>query len=153
MPPSLVLSGPYILLPDPLPQPKNWCFRTAVLEKTFESPLDSKEIKPVNLKWNQSWIFIGRTDAEVPVPWPPDGWEELTHWKRHWGWERLKAGREGDDRGWDGWYLKITRLARRFLLRKNMSLSKIHCCYIIIGTEFKERQTLWARGIVLLCDH
>ena len=44
--------------------PKNWCFRTVVLEKTLESPLDSKEIKPVNLKGNQSWIFIGRTDTE-----------------------------------------------------------------------------------------
>ena len=54
--------------------PKNWCFRTVVLEKTPESPLDCKEVKPVNPKENQSWIFIGRTDAEVeaPVLWPPD---------------------------------------------------------------------------------
>ena len=52
----------------------NWCFQTVVLEKTFESPLDSKEIKPVNPKENQSWIFIGRTDAEVEAAtlWPPD---------------------------------------------------------------------------------
>ena len=48
--------------------PKNWCFRTVVLEKTLESPFDSKEIKPVNPKGNQSWIFIGRTDAEVEAP-------------------------------------------------------------------------------------
>ena len=47
---------------------KNWCFWTVVLEKTLESPLDCKEIKPVNPKWNQSWIFIGRTDAEVEAP-------------------------------------------------------------------------------------
>ena len=56
--------------------PKNWCFWTAVLEKTLESPLDCKEIKPVNLKGNQPWIFFGRTDteaeAEAPIPWPPD---------------------------------------------------------------------------------
>ena len=52
--------------------PKNWCFWTVVLEKTIESPLDSKEIKVVNPKGNQPWIFIGRTDAEAPILWPPD---------------------------------------------------------------------------------
>ena len=54
--------------------PKNWCFWTVVLEKTLESPLDCKEIQPVNPKGNQSWIFIGRTDAEAkaPILWPPD---------------------------------------------------------------------------------
>ena len=54
--------------------PKNWYFWTVVLEKTLESPLDCKEIKPVNPKGNQSWIFIGRTDAEaeIPILWPPD---------------------------------------------------------------------------------
>ena len=58
--------------------PKNWCFQTAVWEKTLESPLDSK-IKPVNPKRNQSWIFIGRTDAdaEAPVLWPPDAKSQL----------------------------------------------------------------------------
>ena len=54
--------------------PKNWCFQIVVLEKTLESPLDSKEIKPVNPKGNQSWVFIGRTDAEAEtsILWPPD---------------------------------------------------------------------------------
>ena len=51
---------------------KNWCFWTVVLEKTLESPLDCKEIKPVNPKGNQSWIFTGKIDAETPVFWPPD---------------------------------------------------------------------------------
>ena len=51
--------------------PKNWCFQIVVLEKTLESPLDSKEIKPVSSKGNQPWMFIGRTDAEVPILWPP----------------------------------------------------------------------------------
>ena len=54
--------------------PMNWCFWTVVLEKTLESPLDCKEIKPVHPKGNQSWIFIGRTntEAESPILWPPD---------------------------------------------------------------------------------
>ena len=53
--------------------PKNWCFWTVVLEKTLESPLDCKEIKPVHPK-DQSWVFTGRTDveAETPILWPPD---------------------------------------------------------------------------------
>ena len=60
--------------------PKNWCFWTVVLEKTLESPLDCKEIQPVHLKGDQSWVFIGRTDAEAetPVLWPPDGMNWLT---------------------------------------------------------------------------
>ena len=60
--------------------PKNWCFWTVVLEKILESPLDCKEIKPVNPKGNQSWIFIGKTDAEAEasVPWPPDAKNWLT---------------------------------------------------------------------------
>ena len=54
--------------------PKSWCFWTVVLEKTLESPLDCKEIKPVKPKGNQSWVFIGKTDveAETPILWPPD---------------------------------------------------------------------------------
>ena len=89
---------------------QNWCFLTVVLEKTLDSPLDRKEIKPVHLKGNQSWIFIGKTDAkaETPILWPPDV-KELTHWKRPWCWERLKAGGERDDRGWDGWMTSLTQ--------------------------------------------
>ena len=54
--------------------PKNWCFWTVLLEKTLGSPLDSKEIQPVHPKGNQSWIFIGKTNAEfeTPIAWPPD---------------------------------------------------------------------------------
>ena len=53
--------------------PKNWCFWTVVLEKTLESPLDCKEIQPVHPKGDQSWVFIGRTDAKAasPILWPP----------------------------------------------------------------------------------
>ena len=90
---------------------KNWCFWTVVLEKTLESPLDSKKIKPVNPKGNQPWIFTGGTDAEAetPVLWPPDAKSWLTHLKRPWSWERLKVGGEGDDWGWDGCMVSSTR--------------------------------------------
>ena len=82
---------------------ESWCFWTVVLEKTLESPLYCKEIKPVNPKENQSWMFIGRTDVEVDVPilWPPDAKNWLTR-KAPDG-ATLKAGGERDNRGWDGW--------------------------------------------------
>ena len=98
--------------------PKNWCFWTVVLEKTLESPLDCKEIQPVHPKGDRSWVFIGRTDVEAatPILWPP-AFEELTHLKRPWCWERLKAGREADDRGWDGWMASPTQW--------DMNLSKL----------------------------
>ena len=80
--------------------PKNWWFWIVVLEKTLQSPLVCKEIKPVNPKGNQLWIFTGRTDAEVPVLWPPDVKSQLIG--KDWCWERLRAGREGGGRGWNG---------------------------------------------------
>ena len=87
--------------------PKIWCFWTVVLEKTLESPLDCKEIQPVHLKGNQSWIVIGRSDAEAETPklWSPDVKTWLV-WK-NWCWERLKV-REGNGRGWDGWIASPT---------------------------------------------
>ena len=83
---------------------KNLCFWTVVLEKTLESPLDCKEIKPVNPKGNQSWIFIGRTDAEAksPILWPLDVKNWLLGKDPDSIRARMKAGGEGDDRGWDG---------------------------------------------------
>ena len=88
--------------------PKNGCFWTVVLEKTLESPLDCKEIQPVHPKGNQSWIFIGRANAEAETPNTLAAWcKELTHLKKPWCWERLKVG-EGDDRGWDGWIASPT---------------------------------------------
>ena len=84
--------------------PKNWCFWTVILEKTLESPMECKEIKPVHPKENQSWIFIGKTDteAETSIVWSPDTKNWLIG-KDPMSWERLKAGRKGDNRGWDGW--------------------------------------------------
>ena len=87
---------------------KNWCFWIVVLEKTLESPLDCKEIQPAHPKRNQSWIFIGRTDAEAktPILCSPD----VKSWhsgKIPWHWEMLEAGGEGDNRdetiGWRHW--------------------------------------------------
>ena len=88
---------------------KNWCFWTVVLEKILKSPLDCKEIQPVQPKGNQSWIFTGRSDveAETPILWPPDA--EMTYLKSLWCWKRLKAGEEGDNRGWDAWIVSPTQ--------------------------------------------
>ena len=88
---------------------KNWRFQIVVLEKTLESPLDSK-IKPVNPKGNQSWIFTGRTDteAEAPILRPPDGKSWLIGKDPDAGKDQRQAG-EGDDRGWDGWMASPTR--------------------------------------------
>ena len=85
-----------------------WCFRSVVLEKTLESPLDSKEIKPVKPKGNQPWIFIGGTDAEAEAPifWPPDVKSWLI-WKdsdagKDWGQEE-KVATEDEMVGWYHW--------------------------------------------------
>ena len=85
-------------------QRKNWSFWPVVLEKTLESHLDNKEIQPVHLKGNQSWKFIGRM-LKLKFQY----FRSLTQLKRPWCWERLKAGGEGDDRGWDGWMASPTQ--------------------------------------------
>ena len=88
--------------------PKNWCFLTVVLEKALESSLDGKEIKPVNLKWNQPWILIGRTDAEpeAPVLWPPDAHSWLigkdSDAEKYWG---QKENRMTEDEMIGGWII------------------------------------------------
>ena len=118
---------------------KNLWFWNVVLEKTLESPLDYKEIQPVHPKGNsvmliqfnlsiffflvvlfprntpsvayenKPWIFIGRTDveAEAPIIWPCNAKSWLIG--KDWCWERLKAGGEGDDQGWDGWMTSPTQ--------------------------------------------
>ena len=80
---------------------KNWCFWTVILEKTPESPLDSMEIKPVNPKGNQPWIFIGRTDAEAEAPniWPPDTKSQVTGKD----WRQEKRVTEDEMVGWHHW--------------------------------------------------
>ena len=85
--------------------PKNWCFQTVMLEKTPESPLDSKEIKPVNPKGNQSWIFMGRTDAEAPILWSPDVKSRLIGKDTGAGkdWRQKRGATEGEMVGWHHW--------------------------------------------------
>ena len=87
---------------------KNWCFRTMVLEKTLESPLGSKEIKPVNPKGNQPWIFIGRTDAKAEAPklWLSEVKSQLI-WKdpdagKDWR-QKEKGATEDEIAGWHHW--------------------------------------------------
>ena len=88
--------------------PKNWCFWTMLLEKTLESPLDRKKIKPVNPKGNHPWIFMGRTDAEAeaPILWPPDAKSWLigkdSDAGRDWGQEE-KGMTEDEMVGWYHW--------------------------------------------------
>ena len=81
-----------------------------VLEKTLESPLECKEIKPVHLKGNQSWTFIGRTDAEVetPILWPPDVKSWLI-WKDSDAGKDWRQEEKRTDRGWDGWMSSPTQ--------------------------------------------
>ena len=88
--------------------PKNWCFWTVVLEKTLEGPLDCKEIQPVHPKGDQSWVFIGRTDAEAetPILWPPHAKSWLIGKDpdagRDWGQEE-KGTTEDEMAGWHHW--------------------------------------------------
>ena len=86
---------------------KNWYFLTVVLEKTLESPLDCKEIKPVNPKGNQPWIFIGRTDAEAeaPILWPPYSKSQLIRKDPDAGedWRQEKGTTEDEMVGWNHW--------------------------------------------------
>ena len=88
--------------------PKNWCFQTVLLEKTFKSPLDCKEIKSVNPKGNQPCIFIGRTDAEAeaPILWLPDSKSQLigkdSDAGTDWGQEEKRAIKD-EMVGWHHW--------------------------------------------------
>ena len=92
-----------------------WCFWIVVLEKTFESPLDCKENKPVNPKGNQSWIFIGRSDveAETPILWLPDVKNWLTGKDLDGGkdWRQKKGTTENEMVGWHHWlnYMSLSK--------------------------------------------
>ena len=103
----------------PFSDKEDWCFWTVVLGKTLESPLDCKEIQPVHPKGNQSWIFIGRTDAEAetPILWPPA--------EKNWLiWKDPDAGQDWRQEekgmtGWDGWMASLTQWTRVWLNPRN----------------------------------
>ena len=91
----------------------------------------NRTIKPVDPKGNQSWIFTERTDALAETPNTLASWfEELTHWKRPWRWERLKVRGEGDDRGWDGWMESLTQNGHEFEQALGVSVGQggLACC-------------------------
>ena len=133
---------------------KNWCFWTVVLEKTLESSLDSKEILPVNLKGNQSWIFIGRTDAEaeVPILWPPNAKSWLIRKDPDAGkdWRQEKKGTIEDEMiGWtlDGhefehcrcwWWTGKTGMLQSMRLQSVRSNWAIKLTSIFASTNFSK---------------
>ena len=100
--------------------PKNQYFWTVVLEKTLESHLACKEIQPVHPKGNQSWIFFGRTNAEAdtPILWSHE-YEELTHMRRPWCWERSKGTTEDEMFGWHHWCCDVRRLCELVMDRED----------------------------------
>ena len=91
--------------------PKKWCFQTVVLKKTLESPLDSEEIKPINPKGNQPWIFIGKIDVEAPVFWLSDAKSQLTGKEPDAGkdWRQKKGV---GSRGWDDYTVSLIQWTR-----------------------------------------
>ena len=88
--------------------PKNWCFWTVVLEKTLESPLDYKEIQPVHSAGDQSWVFMLGLMLKLKLQYFGHLMRRADSFEKTWCWERLKAGGEGDNRGWDGWMASPT---------------------------------------------
>ena len=108
--------------------PKNWFFWIVVLEKTLESPLDCKEIKPVSPKGNQSWIFIGRTDAEAPILWPPDAMNRLIRKDPDAGkdWRQEKKGTTEDKMV--GWHHQLNGHEFEQALRDGKGQGSLVCC-------------------------
>ena len=107
---------------------RNWCFQTVVLERTLESPLDCKEIKPVNPKGNQPWIFIGRTGAEAPILWPPDVKNQLVG-------NDPDAGKDGgqEEKGviedeMVGWHHQLSEHKFEQTLGDSEGLGSLACC-------------------------
>ena len=118
---------------------KNWCFWTVVLEKTLESPLDSKKIKPVNPKGNQPWVFIGRIDAEAVILWPPDAKSQLIGKDPDVGkdWRQEEKGATEDEMvGWHRW---INGHESEKTLGDSKGQESLACCWTtaaICMTEF-----------------
>ena len=111
---------------------KNWCFWTVVLKKTLESPLNYKEIKPVNPKGNHSWIFIGGTDAEIkaPILWAPDvkTWLIGKDPDTRQDWRQEEKGRQ-----WRRWLSGITSSVDMHLSKLRREKDRETCCAAVCG--------------------
>ena len=109
---------------------KNWCFWTVVLEKTLESPLDTREIQPVDYNGNQPWIFIERTDAEaeIPILWPPDvkTWLVGKDLKAEKDWEQEKKGATEDEM--IGWHHRFNGHELEQTLGDSEGQGNLSCC-------------------------
>ena len=135
--------------------PKNWCFWTVVLEKTFESSLDRKEIQSVHPKGNQSWIFIGRTDAEAetPILWPPHAkswliWKDLDAGK---DWRQEEKGTtENEMVGWHHW---LSGQESESILGVGDGPGGLACCSPCGLKESDTTERLnWTEGLYWYCE-
>ena len=108
--------------------PENWCFSTVVLEKTLQSTLDCKEIKPVNPKGNQSWIFIGRTHTEAPILWLPDAKSQLIRKGTDVGkvWKQVEKGMTEDKKV--GWHHRLNGHESEQALGDSEGQGSLACC-------------------------
>ena len=121
----------------------NWCFRTVVLEETLESPLDCKEIKPVNTKGNQSWIVIGRTDAEAEAPifWPPDAKSQIFGKDPDVGRDRRQENKGMTEDEMVGWHHWIN--GHEFGKLWEMVKDREAWCTVVHGVTKSWTQTEW----------
>ena len=123
-----------------------------MLDKGLDSPLGSKEIKPINPKGNQSWIFTGRSDAETPILLPPDAKSWLIG-KDPDSWERLKAGREAGDKGWDGWMASPTQWTGVWTSSRRWQDREARCAAFHGVAKNQTRPSNWTITIPLECLH
>ena len=134
---------------------KNWCFWTVVLEKTLESPLDSKEIQPVHPKGDQSWVFIGRTDveAETQILWPPHGKSWLI-WKdpdagKDWG--QKEKGMTEDEMV--RWHHRLNRYGFGWTLGVGDGQGGLACCGSWGRKESNTTEQLnWTDPVLIFLD-